>query len=448
MPGAPNSAPYGITVGPDGNLWFVMNGRNKVGRINRALTPGTFQEFGDGIPADSGLREITTGPDGNLWAVGGGSGKPGLIARVTPAGVITAFTPATPGSYPSGATAGPDGNVWVGLYGAAKVARVQPDGTITEFPLPTGRRPLDLTVGGDGRLWIADQNVASNKLMRLPADLAPIATTGDATTISTINATLKGTVDTRTLLSKVSFEYGRGTDYGQRTPDQDLAGGEGAADVTAVLTALDPATTYHYRVRSSNEFGTTVGPDREFTTASLAPPPAVPTDRDADGIPLPADCDDGNPAIRPGAQDPPGDGIDQDCATGDAPFPRLGAEIGLQSLAYPKYTRLSRLRITALVGGETVRVTCSGKAPKGSSRKKHGCPFKTRSSAAKLSSIKFDSVFKTRRLAPGTRITVTVTKPGTIGRSLTIVIRKGKAPKTTKSCVNPGSTTVGTCPAG
>ena len=407
-----------------------------------------YQEFSAGLPANSGLRDIETGPDGNLWAVGGGTTVPGVIARVTPAGAITPFTPATPGSYPAAAAAGPDGNVWVTFYKRSRIARVQPDGTITEFPLPAGREPLALTIGSDDRLWITDQVAATSKLMRLPIDLAPLVTTGDATTISTINATLKGTVDTRTLLSKVSFEYGRGTDYGQRTPDQDLAGGEGAADVTAVLTALDPATTYHYRVRSSNEFGTTVGPDREFTTAAPAPAPVVPTDRDADGIPLPADCDDGNPAIRPGAQDPPGDGVDQDCASGDAPFPRLGAEIGLQSLAYPKYTRLSRLRITALVGGETVRVTCSGKAPKGSSRKKHGCPFKTRSSAAKLSSIKFDSVFKSRRLAPGTRITVTVTKPGTIGRSLTIVIRKGKAPKTTKSCVNPGSTTVGTCPAG
>jgi hypothetical protein len=42
-------------------------------------------------------------------------------------------------------------------------------------------------------------------------------------------------------------------------------------------------------------------------------------DLDLDGSSANADCDDHNASIRPGATDVPGDGIDQDCAGGDAP---------------------------------------------------------------------------------------------------------------------------------
>ena len=40
-------------------------------------------------------------------------------------------------------------------------------------------------------------------------------------------------------------------------------------------------------------------------------------DADGDGVRRPADCDDTNPAIRPGVADPPDDGRDQDCSGAD-----------------------------------------------------------------------------------------------------------------------------------
>jgi len=55
--------PGGITVGPDGNLWFTDFDNSRIGRITQ---DGVITELP--LPsAPSYPRRITTGPDGNLW---------------------------------------------------------------------------------------------------------------------------------------------------------------------------------------------------------------------------------------------------------------------------------------------------------------------------------------------------------------------------------------------
>ena len=58
-----NSMPFGITAGPDGNVWFTESAGNNVGRI----TPdGTITEYA--VTGAMGLYDITLGPDGkSLW---------------------------------------------------------------------------------------------------------------------------------------------------------------------------------------------------------------------------------------------------------------------------------------------------------------------------------------------------------------------------------------------
>src|SRR5690349_68260 len=78
----PGSGSSAITRGPDGNVWFVEEGGNKIGRI----TPGgTIAEFN--VPTVPGTPvAIATGPDGNLWFTEYNGNK---IGRITPAGGIT-----------------------------------------------------------------------------------------------------------------------------------------------------------------------------------------------------------------------------------------------------------------------------------------------------------------------------------------------------------------------
>jgi phosphodiesterase/alkaline phosphatase D-like protein len=103
---------------------------------------------------------------------------------------------------------------------------------------------------------------------------APTATTGAATGVGSIAATLNGTVNANGFSTTVIFEYGLDTSYGFTwTADQSPVTGSTNTAVTATLSELLPNTIYHYRVVATNANGTSNGADMTFTT--LPPPPLV-----------------------------------------------------------------------------------------------------------------------------------------------------------------------------
>ena len=77
---------------------------------------GTVTEFN--VPG--GVFGITAGPDGNLWFTGSSA-----IGRITPSGTITLFP--VPGSAPGAITAGPDGNLWFLDNGTGKIGQTRID---------------------------------------------------------------------------------------------------------------------------------------------------------------------------------------------------------------------------------------------------------------------------------------------------------------------------------
>ncbi len=158
----PESFPYGIAAGPDGNLWFTEAlGKEGIGRITPA---GTVTEFSTGIPPESRPTGIAAGPDGNLWFTEVG----GKIGRITPAGTVTEFAEGiTDGSEPNGIAAGPDGNLWFTEEAGNRIGRITPAGVVTEFAdgITDGSGPSGIAAGPDGNLWFTE--AGGNRIGRI-----------------------------------------------------------------------------------------------------------------------------------------------------------------------------------------------------------------------------------------------------------------------------------------
>jgi virginiamycin B lyase len=167
------SAPGGLTVAPDGNLWFLDNtgGGPAVGRI----TPqGAITEFPTGLREGILLNGLVVGADGNLWSPEvfdlprlNGDPPVGVVIRIAMSGAITEFGSVSDQGvgFPGPPAAGPDGNVWfVGISPHSAIDRVTPDGQIAEFSagIGPGRLPGPVVTGADQNLWFPTRGLGNS----------------------------------------------------------------------------------------------------------------------------------------------------------------------------------------------------------------------------------------------------------------------------------------------
>ncbi len=103
----------------------------------------------------------------------------------------------------------------------------------------------------------------------------PSVTTLEVTNLKSTGATLNGNVNANGLSTTVTFEYGTSTSYGQVvTAEQNLFLGKSVTNASANISGLTIGTTYLYRVKAENSFGTVYGNDSEF---EYGYPPAATT---------------------------------------------------------------------------------------------------------------------------------------------------------------------------
>ena len=164
------------------------------------------------------------------------------------------------------------------------------------------------------------------------------------------------------------------------------------------------------------------------TPPAGSPGAPTPVDADHDGISPPADCDDFNNKVYPGAPEVPNDGIDQDCNGADAAG-RLSAIVSNSFEYTRRWTRVARLRVSDAPAGAAISVTCTGKNKRCPKPKTFTADAKGRATLTKM--------FK-RRLRPGARIEVAITAPNTVGKVVRFTARRGHAPKTRTLCLPPG----------
>jgi len=98
---------------------------------------------------------------------------------------------------------------------------------------------------------------------------APASQTGAAPNVGPDYAVVTGTVDTHGRSTTWWFDFGTSTGYGHSTSSKSAGSKAGAQSVSATLTGLTPSTTYHYRLVTKSDAGTTRGADATFTTAGV-----------------------------------------------------------------------------------------------------------------------------------------------------------------------------------
>jgi hypothetical protein len=115
VPGSQRSK--AIVTGSDGNVWTVASDfSSRTDRIEQITPDGQITEYP--LPTPRGVSGITIGPDGNIWFTEFSANQIGMI---TPDGQINEYPIPTPNSRPEAITAGPDGNVWFTELGSNQI---------------------------------------------------------------------------------------------------------------------------------------------------------------------------------------------------------------------------------------------------------------------------------------------------------------------------------------
>lgn len=97
-------------------------------------------------------------------------------------------------------------------------------------------------------------------------EVGPVAVTGSASSITTLSATVDGTVDPNDLATHYYFEYGTSDGYGSVTSTQSAGSGSSPVSVSAGLSGLLGGRLYHYRLVASSSGGTDYGDDATLWT--------------------------------------------------------------------------------------------------------------------------------------------------------------------------------------
>jgi len=112
----PLSNVVALAAGPGGTMWFADFGASQAGELSPG---GRIRFFGDRFPY-GGISDIAPGPDGSIWL----SEQNGLVARISPDGDVSELALPSPASNPDAITAGPGRTVWITETGADAIVKV------------------------------------------------------------------------------------------------------------------------------------------------------------------------------------------------------------------------------------------------------------------------------------------------------------------------------------
>ena len=235
----------------------------------------------------------------------------------------------------------------------------------------------------------------------------------------------------------------------------------GQVDVGAALpcgaSCLQPAACVQACVLQIQGGGFTPGASMQAVLQSdpvvLGQVTADPTGRVETALAIPSGVATGVHSVTLDGMTP--DGTRQHAVAGIRVYARISSRIVAKLEASKLGATVRRLTVRRLPARSRVLIACGrGTAAVSEvlagirqtrrarmARRRSGCPFAKRISPGGRAKAKrsFAKLFK-RRLKPGTVVRVVVTRPGASGRSLDVRVRKGKRPKQSRRCVQPGQT--------
>jgi streptogramin lyase len=152
----PSFNPTSLAVGSDSKFYL---GDVNLSSIDVVNTAGVVNQIGLPNSDKIGYDEITLGPDGNVWFM-----QYAHVGKITPGGTVTdyAYHDASTNNYLGSITTGPDGNVWAAQYFTGNLNKIIPGtGAMTVFAL--GCNPQGM-VSAHGNLYVA---CTSNNLLQV-----------------------------------------------------------------------------------------------------------------------------------------------------------------------------------------------------------------------------------------------------------------------------------------
>jgi virginiamycin B lyase len=152
MPDEAARDPHTLLWGRNGEIWFTVQGGNKVGRFE----PGTGNvRLVDSPTEGSRPYGIVQAPDGTIWVAAFGTNKLLRLDEKTMA--LQEIELPRADARPRRLQPTSDGRIWYGDYAAGKLGVYDPEaGTFEEWDLPGGAeaRPYAMAVDEMDRLWV------------------------------------------------------------------------------------------------------------------------------------------------------------------------------------------------------------------------------------------------------------------------------------------------------
>jgi virginiamycin B lyase len=155
--GTQNLETLGLDVDADGGVWYT----DGPGRAVARLAPdGSVRSFPLATPVVR-LGRLAVAPDNAVWFADTTTAS---VTRLKD-GVFTRHVSPSAGAAPWGVVVEPHGTVWATFPDVNRLARIDADGRVTEFEVPTRGSGLgDVAVDAGGAVWFLEQQ--ANKVGR------------------------------------------------------------------------------------------------------------------------------------------------------------------------------------------------------------------------------------------------------------------------------------------